>query len=519
MSKLKVFVSSVQKELGLERAAVPQLIAIDPFLDKHCEAVLFEKEPTTGVPRKKAYLEVLKDCQIYLLIVDVEYGRPDGDLSATHHEYREAQQRTMPTAVFIRGLDSARDKDRKPETLEFINEIKSDAHKYKRFHDREDLRPAIREALLSILKKQFNFTPSKSETDESDHQIEKASTFELASLDDLTVERLDGDALAQLVEAVIEPDFRIYDDAGEQALALRGLAIRRNKQASVVNRAACILFHPQPATRFPQCEILADAYDEPRISGRPKGMETINAPLLDAIRQSLAFIDKHTFHPRRTVGLNNVRLNEYPEAALREVLINAMAHRDYADATRKIILRIFSDRIELSSPGYPLKPLTISKLEKGNYKPCSRNPLIAQTLAVMHQMEQRGSGFARMRDAMLDHGLDAPELSRADGYFVVTLPGPAGDYDRIRVTGKVAGPVTPAIEEQLTDRQKKILLEAYHQGSVSSAWCREQFDITRETATKDLGALVKLGLLVKSGRGPATKYQPASGDGSSGIVR
>lgn len=39
MSKLKVFVSSVQKELGLERAAVPQLIAIDPFLDKHCEAV------------------------------------------------------------------------------------------------------------------------------------------------------------------------------------------------------------------------------------------------------------------------------------------------------------------------------------------------------------------------------------------------------------------------------------------------------------------------------------------------
>lgn len=104
--------------------------------------------------------------------------------------------------------------------------------------------------------------------------------------------------------------------------------------------------------------------DEPKISGRPKGMKIINAPLLVAVRQVLAFIDKHTSHPRRVVGLNNVRLNEYPEDALREVLINAQAHRDYADTTRKIILRIFSDRIEIASHGYPLKPLTISKLEK-----------------------------------------------------------------------------------------------------------------------------------------------------------
>lgn len=77
-SKLRVFVSSVQKELGPERAAVSQVIAVDPFLEKHCEAVLFETEPTNGIPRKKAYLDTLKGCEIYLLIVDVEYGRPDG---------------------------------------------------------------------------------------------------------------------------------------------------------------------------------------------------------------------------------------------------------------------------------------------------------------------------------------------------------------------------------------------------------------------------------------------------------
>ncbi|NTU43991.1 MAG: DUF4062 domain-containing protein [Chlorobiaceae bacterium] len=504
--KLRVFVSSVQKELGLERAAVPQSIVVDPFLEKHCQAVLFEEEPTTGRPKNHAYLETLQGCEIYLLIVDVEYGQPDGHLSATHHEYRKAQELEMPIAVFIRGLDSTHDRDRKPETLAFINEIRSDDHKYKRFHDREDLKPAIRSVLLSILKNQFRLAPSRTEENESDDQIENASGFELTSMDELTVNLLDPVAVADLVNAVMSPKFRVSDHAGEQALTMRGLAIQVRDRSSVVNRAGCILFHSQPAIWFPQCEILADAYEEPKISGSPKGMKTINAPLLAAVHHALDFIDKYTFHPRRIIGLNNVRLDEYPQQALREVLINALAHRDYADATRKIILRIFSDRIEVASPGYPLKPLTIAKLEKGNYRPCSRNPLITQTLALMHQMEQRGTGFARMREAMLNHGLNAPVLSRSDGYFIVTLFGPNGDYDRIRLTGPIAGPVTPAIEEQLNHRQKGIYLEVQKRGRVTRRWCVDTFTVANDTAGRDLKLLVELGLLVQQGKGRAAHY-------------
>ena len=89
--------------------------------------------------------------------------------------------------------------------------------------------------------------------------------------------------------------------------------------------AAFILFSPHPANHFPQCEILVDAYDDIRITGRPKGQLNVNAPLPLALNQILTFIDDHTFHPRRVVGLNNVRLDEYPLAALREVLLNAHA--------------------------------------------------------------------------------------------------------------------------------------------------------------------------------------------------
>ncbi|MBC7366778.1 MAG: hypothetical protein H7343_08190, partial [Undibacterium sp.] len=49
----------------------------------------------------------------------------------------------------------------------------------------------------------------------------------------------------------------------------------------------------------------------------------------------LRFIDAHTFHPRRAVGLNHLRLDKYPAAALRAALVNAVAHRSYTHADHR----------------------------------------------------------------------------------------------------------------------------------------------------------------------------------------
>lgn len=92
----------MQKELELERAAVATIISTDPFLQKHCEPVLFEQEPPPPHPAPQPYLEALRACQIYVLMIAEEYGAPDGDLSATHHEYCLSQQRKLPTLVFLK---------------------------------------------------------------------------------------------------------------------------------------------------------------------------------------------------------------------------------------------------------------------------------------------------------------------------------------------------------------------------------------------------------------------------------
>lgn len=501
----RVFISSVQKELELERACVASLITTDPFLNQHCEPVRFEDEPPVARPAPQGYLATLRGCALYVLIIANEYGQPDGDLSATHLEYREAQKLKLPTVVFIKG---AKDDTRSKEMRALIAETKADGYKYVRFHDREDLKPKMLDALRRALAEEFNLKATPAEVSESGHLIEAASPFEATVLPDVTVEALDQELLADFNQRTAASDVEEVWRSGGEALMSRGLAVRG--EARDVHRptvAACLLFGIRPADRFPQCEILADAYDDTRINGQPKGQATLNAALPQALEQALKFVDDHTFHPRRVVRLNNLRLDEYPAAALREALVNAMAHRSYDDRSRKVIVRIFSDRIEIASPGYPPQPLTLAKLRRGGYKPCSRNPLIAQTLATLGVMEQRGSGFARMTDAMLNHGLAAPEFTQQDGFFVVTLRGPAGNYDRLKLPAGATGPITPAVEAQLNERQCEMVKSLSAGEELVGGVCETRFRVTRPVITKDFRHLVRLGIAEQVGQGRSTRYR------------
>jgi len=506
---LRIFISSVQKELELERAAVASLITTDPFLLQHCVPVLFEKEPPPARPAPQGYLATLHGCVLYVLIVANEYGQPDGELSATHLEYREAQRLKLPAIVFLKG---AKDDTRSPEVQSLIAETKRDGYKYVRFHDREDLKPQMLDALRRALAEEFKLKATSAQITESADLIDAASGFEAAVLPDVPIDQLDPELMAAFNRrANVSAESAEYFGAGYQTLHARGLAVRGGApDAFFPTAAAFVLFGARRADRFPQCQILVDAYDDTRITGKPKGQLNVNAPIPRALAEVLKFIDAHTFHPRRVVGLNNLRLDEYPAAALREALVNAVAHRSYDDASRKVLVRVFSDRVEVSSPGYPPQPLTLAKLRRGGYQPCSRNPLIAQTLATLGVMEQRGSGFARMHDAMLNHGLDAPEISQQDGFFVVTLRGPAGNYDRLKVPADAGGLVTPAIEAQLNKRQKKMVELLASGEELTSRRCEDEFGVTRDTASRDFGLLLKLGIAVKKGQGRSVRYVQSS---------
>jgi predicted HTH transcriptional regulator len=504
-TKLRIFISSVQKELDPERSAISGLISSDPFLLEHCEAILFDKEPISGKKASKPYLDLLGTCQIYLLLINREYGRPQGDLSATHHEYRHAQIHKLPTLVFVKGSD---DHTREPRTREFFAEIKKDHYTYKRFVDRLDLRVEVRAAIIKLLKEDFNLSPSANEAKSGAETLEASSSFE-SRMTDASIKDLDIQAVNQwLKNTGALPAGKPVSAVVEQALRTRGL-MWHDQKANVFRALASgiVFFGKNPAIHFPQCKVMLDAYKGNEIDPRPLDQDTLSLPAPVAIERVIEFVQKNTRHPPVIKGIRRIMLDEYPEKAVREAVVNAIAHRDYEDGSRNIMVAIYHDRIVVASPGFPPKPLTIAKIMKGKYLPCSRNPVIAQSLASLGLMEQRGSGMGRMRAAMLDHGLDGPRLEMGDGYFQVILPGPGEDLKRLRVPESKLEEALPAsLLETLNKRQQKILEEVAVAGVVTSGWCREFLGVTYDTANRDLLGLSKAGLLIRIGKGRASRF-------------
>lgn len=502
--KLLIFVSSVQKELEDERVIVQNLLNTDSFLSAHCAPVLYECEPASPDKALEGCLKSLDDCQVYVLIVAVQYGARIGELSITHAEYRRAKEKKLPVLAFIKG---DRNVKREKGTDALLRELDDDGPKYKRFGNIIELQKEVRGALVKLLKDQFGIFPSSDENEIARQTIEATSPFESRLSTRIIWKDLDHVVASGLVAAAEgkRPDDLLNGDLLSGA-SLRGLVWHDPESGEhFATAAGIVLLARDPSAVFPQCRILADSYRSTELDGDPSDHEDIRGPMPLAIDRAIAFIDRNTRHPMRVVGLNRVRLDEYPAGALREALVNAVAHRQYEDAGRKIMLEVFADRVIVSSPGLPPAPITLASLRKGKYRPCSRNPVLAQCLSYFHRIEERGSGFRRMRDQMLNHGLDQPLLGTDTGYFQVTFPGPADNLDRIRVP-ETWPLVTPAMEAQLNERQKKMLVLLVEGQELTSRRCEEEFGITRETATHDFSLLIEFGLAKRVGQGRSTRY-------------
>ena len=109
---------------------------------------------------------------------------------------------------------------------------------------------------------------------------------------------------------------------------------------------------------------------------------------------------------------------ELPESALREALVNAIAHRDYR-STANVQVYIFQDRVEIVTPGG--LPAGMREEDLGS-KSVPRNPLLFSTLYRMKLVEQIGSGIRRIHDACLEHGVAEPAIKVSPDWLTVTFP-------------------------------------------------------------------------------------------------
>lgn len=515
--KLRVFISSVQKELEEERMQLRILLTSDPFLLRYTVPKLFEKYPAPLRPDKKPYLKLLEKCQIYVLIIGREYGSaPDGK-SATHHEYDYAQEHSLPTLVCVKG-DSGFKRDDAEEA--FFRLVKADGHTYGRFKDNQELHTLVRDRLISHIRETYELAPSKEEQSIAEATIAVASPFDRQRLhdrafSDLAPARLD--ALAHGVDPESRKTLKPADR--EQLLLDRGyLWFRQGEDAPRPTAAGLLLMGKDPSSLFPHCRIQLDAYPGRTTDDEAVLAETIRGNVPDAIDQLVSIIRKNTRRTPRVVGLKRIEVPEYPETALREALVNALAHRDYEDPTQHVMVEVFFDRIVIINPGLPVGHPTLKRLEKGEARSRSRNPLLSQGLVFLKLMEERGTGIRRMRRAMLDHGLELPHVTLDQDRFVLTLPGPGDDLSRIKAPASTSEEVPKSVVEELNKRQLTILEKLAAGEELTSARMQRDFSVTRDTIARDMAALMDLKLARRTGQGRATRYVYAASK-SSEIVR
>jgi ATP-dependent DNA helicase RecG len=241
--------------------------------------------------------------------------------------------------------------------------------------------------------------------------------IEAASFADVDLERFRAYLDAQGLDTGSDPQPATADDLRNRGVlvdldgSLHGtlygvLAFGRSPQA-----------YPQTRSFFVACAAYAGVDRASEVVSASEAEGRLDEQVLRAVGwvRSLGRIERYA-------GLIRQDLPLVPEAALREAIVNAVAHRDYAITGSKVLLEVFRGRIDVSSPGTLPNHMTPESVKAGGH-PRSRNELIANYLLVSGLMEQRGRGWPVMRRAMREFNGTEPELQHdVGGRFVrVTL--------------------------------------------------------------------------------------------------
>jgi ATP-dependent DNA helicase RecG len=179
-----------------------------------------------------------------------------------------------------------------------------------------------------------------------------------------------------------------------------------------------LLFGIDRARLFPDAWIQAGRFrglDKTRI----EDSQEIRSYPVQAVADAVAFVQKHAFHGMEIGPVHRRDRWNLPPIAVREAIINAVVHADYAQRGAPIRLSIYNDRLEVENPGLLPFGLTVDDLRRGISK--LRNRVIGRVFHELGLIEQWGSGIQRMASACHEAGLTAPLLEELGTRFRVTI--------------------------------------------------------------------------------------------------
>lgn len=271
----------------------------------------------------------------------------------------------------------------------------------------------------------------------------------------------------------------------EKTLLSYRILIEEHKQR-YMSLGGILLFAQEPQRFFPEAFIICSHFRG--ISGREAiATRDCMGTLTEQLENALAFVSERLNKQFTIKGKKREEHLEIPYIALREIILNAIAHRDY-HLPGAIKIAIYDDRVEIFSPGNFPGPLNSESLESGiTY---IRNHVICRVLRELGYIEKLGSGFITVFKSYQEYQLAKPQIIEGTGFIKCILP-------RTRAS---------AVEHKTSDQER--ILSLFHNADLIDVnMVAEMLNISRQTAVRRLTKLIAEHKLQRIGNGPSVRYK------------
>lgn len=318
----------------------------------------------------------------------------------------------------------------------------------------------------------------------SDFETEPVAGADRADLDD---------AIIAEYQAKREERGRPFVGSVDEMLVEIGALTRKGQPTT----AGILLFGKNPQAYLPHSGLTFVKFigTEPRGEGGLPGYgrrEEISGPLARIIERAWQVVYEEMHVGAVVKGLEREDKTEYPRFAVREALVNAVCHRDYRIKGRRIEIRMFSDRMEVISPGGLPGFITVDNIVEEHF---SRNPRVVNGLFHWGYIEELGLGIDRMIEEMVQAGHPPPRFKALLYSFTVTL------YNMRERRA------TPPWQHSMNERQAKAVQYLRDHGSITNREYQQLCpDVSPETLRLDLVDLVDKGLILRIGAKKGTYY-------------
>ncbi len=176
------------------------------------------------------------------------------------------------------------------------------------------------------------------------------------------------------------------------------------------------------AVAYPGTEQVYDAQERAALRGPMTPLLSENGDIVEngLVEQALDFVQRNTRVVFEAVGGRRIERPVYPPDALRECIVNALIHRDYLLTSTDIELAVYSDRLEIVSPGRLPNGITPDRMRFGTR--AARNQILKDVMRDYRYLEHMGMGIPRkIVKGMKEHNGTEPDLVELDERFVVRL--------------------------------------------------------------------------------------------------